>query len=108
MWAGADIYVQPSREEPFGLGVLEAMLAGTPVVASRVGGLAEQIEHGRTGLLVEPDDAAALAGAIGQLATNRKLAAALANAGCRTARARFSREAMVNGLESAYARCMRR
>ena len=57
----ADLLVHPARWEGFGLGVLEAMLAGLPVVASRVSSLPELVIDGETGVLVQPDDASALA-----------------------------------------------
>jgi glycosyltransferase involved in cell wall biosynthesis len=60
----ASVYVQPSRWEGFGLGVLEAMLAGLPVVASDVSSLPELVVDGETGALVPPDDPAALARAV--------------------------------------------
>ncbi|MGB2875427.1 MAG: glycosyltransferase [Gaiellaceae bacterium] len=59
--ARADLAVFPSLWESFGYVALEAMALGTPVVASRAGGLAELIEDGRTGWLVPPADADALA-----------------------------------------------
>jgi glycosyltransferase involved in cell wall biosynthesis len=63
-----DVAVVPSVErEGFGLAALEAMDTGCPVVASRLGGLAEILEDGRTGILVRPGDAAGLAEAIGGL-----------------------------------------
>ena len=52
----ADVVVQKSLAEGFGLTVAEAMWKGRPVVASRVGGIQDQIEHGRSGLLVDPAD----------------------------------------------------
>ena len=52
----ADVVVQKSLAEGFGLTVSEAMWKGRPVVASRVGGIQDQIEHGRTGVLVDPHD----------------------------------------------------
>jgi trehalose synthase len=52
----ADIVVQKSLAEGFGLTVAEAMWKGRPVVASRVGGIQDQIEHARSGLLVDPTD----------------------------------------------------
>lgn len=52
----ADVVVQKSLAEGFGLTVAEAMWKGRPVVASRIGGIREQIEDGRTGFLVEPGD----------------------------------------------------
>jgi len=59
-----DVLVLPSRQEPFGTVVAEAMAAGTPVVATRVDGLPELIDDGVTGALVEPGDTAALAVAV--------------------------------------------
>src|SRR4051812_4661826 len=59
-----DVLVLPSRQEPFGTVVAEAMAAGTPVVATRVDGLPELVEDGVTGALVEPGDPAALAVAV--------------------------------------------
>jgi trehalose synthase len=52
----ADVVVQKSLAEGFGLTVAEAMWKGRPVVASRVGGIQDQIEHGRSGFLVDPAD----------------------------------------------------
>ena len=52
----ADVVVQKSLAEGFGLTVAEAMWKGRPVVASRVGGIQDQIEDGRTGFLVDPGD----------------------------------------------------
>ncbi|MEU4160887.1 glycosyltransferase [Actinoplanes sp. NPDC026670] len=78
----ATVVVQKSREEGFGLTVTEAMAKGRPVVASRVGGLARQIEHGRTGLLLDdPDDLPGFADLIGRLLDQPRQAAALATAG---------------------------
>jgi D-inositol-3-phosphate glycosyltransferase len=54
----ADVVVMPSYSESFGLVALEAQACGTPVVATRVGGLSRAIFHGRTGLLVEGHKAA--------------------------------------------------
>lgn len=60
----ATVYVQPARWEGFGLGVLEAMHAGLPVVASRVSSLPELVVDGQTGYLVPADDPPALSEAI--------------------------------------------
>lgn len=59
----AAFLVVPSRVEGFGLAACEALAAGTPVLASRVGGIPELVRHGREGLLVPPKDPHALAGA---------------------------------------------
>jgi glycogen(starch) synthase len=63
-YRAADVLVVPSRYEPFGMVILEGMLHGLPIVASNVGGPAEILEHGRTGLLFSPRDAIGLAEAL--------------------------------------------
>jgi glycosyltransferase involved in cell wall biosynthesis len=63
----ADIVVIPSVFESFGMAVIEAMTIGTPVVATNAGGPREIIKHGKTGLLVPPEDPVALASGIRQL-----------------------------------------
>ena len=62
-----DVYVLASRYEGLPLAVVEAMLASRPVVATDVGSVSEAITDGETGLLVPPDDAAALARAVRSL-----------------------------------------
>ena len=63
----ADVVVVPSRREPLGLAAVEGLACGTPVVASDVGGLREVVRDGENGLLIPPDDPAALAGALSRL-----------------------------------------
>jgi glycosyltransferase involved in cell wall biosynthesis len=76
-----DLFVQPSLWEGFGVTLLEAMAAGTPIVATRVGGVPEVVLHGETGILVPPGDPEALAAAAAGLLRDRDRAAALARAG---------------------------
>lgn len=73
-YASAEVLVVPSRWEGFGLIAAEAMRAGLPVIATRVGGLAEIVEPNVTGLLVEPDDPKALVEAIRSLTDERRVA----------------------------------
>ncbi len=84
--------------EPFGRVVVEGMLAGRPVVATRAGGVLEIVEDGVTGRLVPPGDAAALAETLGALLAAPARTAALARAGREAARRRFSRDAMLEGV----------
>jgi len=65
-----DVFVMPSLEEGLGIGALEAMAAGLPVVASSVGGIPELIEDGKTGWLVPPADLEALASCLRSVLRN--------------------------------------
>ncbi|WP_407334210.1 glycosyltransferase family 4 protein [Enterovibrio sp. 27052020O] len=71
MRGGADLCISGAREEVFGLTLAEAGLAGLPVIAPRVGGIPSVINHQKTGLLVEPENAHALAQAIYHLFVNQ-------------------------------------
>jgi glycosyltransferase involved in cell wall biosynthesis len=82
-YRAADLLVQPSRYEGFGLPVIEAMACGVPVVCSRAGSLPEVA--GDAAVLVDPDDPAALARAIRDVLTDRALALDLAARGIRRA-----------------------
>jgi glycosyltransferase involved in cell wall biosynthesis len=85
-----DIYVHSSRREGFGLAVVEAMLAGRPVVATREGAFAEYIEDGRTGMLAEPGNADSFAEKIQMLARDREMANRIAEAGRQACVERFA------------------
>ncbi|HEX6386421.1 MAG TPA: glycosyltransferase [Anaerolineae bacterium] len=88
-YQAADVYVHAARADTFPNSILEALASGTPVVATAVGGIPEQIEDGDTGFLVPPGDVAELARRLVSLladdALNRHMAAAAAGA----ARKRF-------------------
>lgn len=101
-WRDATVYVQPSRAEPFGLCVLEAMSVGTPVVVTSVGGLQETVDDGVTGLRVPPEDPAALAQAIRRLVRDEALARRLVSEAKRRLDERFSCQAMVERFLSEY------
>jgi glycogen(starch) synthase len=76
--ASLDLLVLPSAYEEMGSILVEAMVAGLPVVASDVGGIPEVVRDGETGLLVPPGDAGALATALDRLVADRELRARLA------------------------------
>jgi glycosyltransferase involved in cell wall biosynthesis len=79
--AATDIFVYPTHMEMMPRGVIEAMLAGKPVVASALEGILDLIEHGKTGLLVQPGDEIELAAAICELIEKPAFAESLAVAG---------------------------
>lgn len=92
--ARADVLVLPSRTEGWPLTVVEAMLAGLPVVATPVGSVAEAVQDGVTGLLVPKDDAPALAGALRRLRDDAGLGTALGRRGREVAAATMTAERM--------------
>ena len=100
--AALDVYVQPSRMEGLGIAVLEAMAMNRPVVATDVGGLPEIVQHQRTGLLVKPDDAHALAEAILTFLSDPERLRVFGAEGRRRVEAHFTVETMMDGLVQSY------
>ncbi len=98
----ATLVVVPSRKEAFGLSALEAALMARPVVATRVGGLPEVVIHEKTGLLVETDNAAALAEAILTLLKNPEAASRMGQAARSRALEKFNWERYVNSYDALY------
>jgi glycosyltransferase involved in cell wall biosynthesis len=91
-----DVLVAPSRQEPFGTVLAEAMAAGTPVVATRVGGLAEVVADGVTGRLVSPDRPEELAAAVLEVLADRDRMGAAARAHAQ----RFGADAYADRVEA--------
>jgi len=83
LYADCDVVVLPSRNEGWGLSLMEAMACKKPVVATRVGGVPELVDHEENGFLVEPGDTAALTGAIVRLLKDKSLRDRLGDAGYR-------------------------
>ncbi|HEX7784814.1 MAG TPA: glycogen synthase [Methylomirabilota bacterium] len=92
IYSHAAVFVCPSIYEPFGIINLEAMACGTPVVASRVGGIPEVVVDGETGWLVEPGDVAALAQGLRTALADPARARGMGEAGRRRVEAHFSWE----------------
>jgi N-acetyl-alpha-D-glucosaminyl L-malate synthase BshA len=93
--SSADVFLLPSSQESFGMAALEAMACGTPVVASRVGGLPEVIEDGVTGFLCDEDDLESMAARGVELLTNKSLHARIAAAGEVAVRTHFCEDLIV-------------
>lgn len=85
----ADVFARPSRSEGLGNAFLEAMAAGLPVVGAAVGGIVDFLKDRETGLLVEPNNPAALARAVAELRSDNKLRQKFATGGLALARERY-------------------
>jgi glycosyltransferase involved in cell wall biosynthesis len=102
-----DIFVLPSLSEGMPLALLEAMAGGVPAVATRVGGVPEVLEDGKTGLVVPPGDSRALADSITTLLEHPPLAKELSEAARQMAATRFSLTRMVTAYEGIYSELIR-
>lgn len=101
-----EVFVLPSRAEPFGIVLIEAMACRKPVIATRVGGIPEIVEDGKNGILVEPDNPRALAEAIVRVLKNRDLQSSLACSGYAAVHEKFSSEAMGGAYEELFERVL--
>ena len=98
----ADVFVMPSLWEGLPLAVLEAMLAGTPVIASRTSGIPEAISHNEDGILVRPGSVHELAAALERLLNSRHLRRQLGEAGKARGERDFTIERMAGEYERLY------
>ena len=99
-----DVFVLPTRGDNLPVSILEAMAAGLPVVATRVGGIPEQVEDGTTGYLVAPDDVDALAEAIDKLASEPARRERFGRAGAEKLEREFSSASVAGRLLELYER----
>jgi glycosyltransferase involved in cell wall biosynthesis len=106
-YQAADIYVHAARADTFPSSVLEAMACGTPVVATAVGGIPEQVEDNRTGFLVPMGDAQGLAGRITELLSAEFLKESMRTEAIKSIRHRFSFDQQVNAYLSWYDQLIR-
>jgi glycosyltransferase involved in cell wall biosynthesis len=104
--AAMDIFVMPSYWEGLPLSMVLAMGAGLPVVATRVAGIPEVVEDGRTGLLVPPGDRAALGEALARLVSAPAFGAALGTAARAAVLPRFGTSGYVDAVTTVYDRLL--
>ena len=101
-----DIFVLPSVREPFGRVIIEAMATGRPVVATASGGVPEIVVNGQTGLLVPPEDAQSLAGAIETLLADSQRAQQMGAEGLTRAHQLFSADRVAQQVQELYQRIL--
>lgn len=102
LYRAAEVVVNPSLSESFGMSVVEGMACGIPIVGTRVGGMRETILDGRTGLLVEPEAPQELASALASLLLDEGRARAMGAAGRRRAVEHYSWQARAERLTELY------
>ncbi|MBU1110443.1 glycosyltransferase family 4 protein [Patescibacteria group bacterium] len=104
--ADTNIFVLPSLEEPFGRVLIEAMAMKVPIVATRVGGIPEIVEDGKTGFLVPPRNSQQLASNIIKLLRNSDLARQMGEKGRRKVEEKFSLRKHVGEVSKIYDKVM--
>lgn len=98
----AEVFVLPSKDEPFGRAIVEAMATGKPVVAGRTGGVPEICPDGEAGYLVDPDSPQDIADAILALLSDPARARQMGEKGCLRARQLFDARATAAQVQSLY------
>lgn len=102
-YSAADVFVTMPWYEPFGITPVEAMACGVPVIGARVGGIQYSVEDGRTGFLVEPRNADALARRLAHFFSNPSIPRLLGKRARRRACERFTWERVAQLLANVYA-----
>lgn len=106
--SAADLFLLPSEKESFGLGALEAMACGVPVVASNAGGIPEVVVHGQTGFLADVGDVESMANYAIDLLANEEKLRQMREAARRRVEDRFDSELIVPQYEAFYREIMER
>jgi glycosyltransferase involved in cell wall biosynthesis len=105
-YAAFDALVLPSANEGTPVSAIEALAAGRPVVATRVGGVPDVVRDGVDGYLVDPGDVEALADRLGRLAADPELARRMGEAGRANVLERYSVERLIDDVDSLYRRLL--
>lgn len=100
----SDVFVLPTLFDAQPTVIMEAMASGLPVVSTPFAGIPDMVEHGRHGLLVEPDDVPALSNALAELLGNPRRAREFGQAGRERAQTEFSITRQVERLADLYDR----
>jgi len=100
--SASDLMILPSLSESFGLAALESMACGTPVVATRIGGLPEVIDDGVDGILIEPDDMESMVEACIELLSDADRLASMSELASKKPESRFNYEKLVGEYENLY------
>jgi glycosyltransferase involved in cell wall biosynthesis len=103
VWRVIDVHAHPTQLDSLPQAIMEAMSLGLPSVVTPVGGIPTLVEHDRTGLVVPPRDAKALAGALLRLLREPQTAARLGHAARERYRERYTTRAMTSALENVFA-----
>jgi glycosyltransferase involved in cell wall biosynthesis len=106
--AAIDVLLLPSRQEPFGRALIEAMALEVPVIATDVGGPPEIVRDGQEGLLLAPEEPREWAAAIRRLSEDDQLRARMGSAGRRRVREAFSADAHARAMRGVYERALAR
>jgi len=102
LFAAFDVFILPSANEGTPVTAIEALAAGKPVVATRVGGIPDVVRDGEDGFLVAPGDVDAIAERLAQLATDPQLRARMGEAARARVRERYSVERLVDDVDRLY------
>lgn len=102
-YQAADVVINPSLSEAFGMSLVEAMATETPVVATKIGGMSEIVDHQVNGLLTEPGDPQELAEAMVNIISHPEQANAMGKAGRKKVLQYYSWEQIAKNLNSLYA-----
>lgn len=100
--AGADLMIHPSKEEPFGIVLLEGMCYGLPIAASRIGGIPEVVAEGETALLFEPENSSSLYNMVNRLLSKKEIFNSFSISGYQRVRDHFSFDLMIDRVENYF------